>query len=193
MMGSAEQRREPWEAARSYGSVHMTAILVRRALPADAEAIADVHVRVRRWAYRGQMPDDYLRRLNVERRAQRWRQDLAGDELVTWVADVVGRVVGFAGSTDAGDDDVPPGTAELAMINVLEAHTRQGVGRALMAAVEDHWQANGYRHAVLWVLAANDGARTFYERQGWAPDGAERDIDFGGTGLRALRLARQVG
>jgi GNAT superfamily N-acetyltransferase len=173
----------------------MTApIHVRRAVPGDAEALALVHVRVWRWAYRGLMPDSFLDSLSVERRTARWQVDLSADWLTTWVAEVRGAIVGFAGAAAATrDEDLPPGTAELVMINVLEEHAGRGVGRALLGAVEEHWLERGADLAVLWVLAGNDRARAAYDGLGWVPDGATGDYEVGGITIQQLRLRKHLG
>ena len=49
-----------------------------------------------------------------------------------------------------------------------------------------------YRHAVLWVLDGNRRARRFYEREGWAFDGATKVDDRFGPGVRELRYGRPL-
>lgn len=162
----------------------------------DADVLADVHARVWQWAYRGLMPDAFLDALGhparVERRAERWRQDLAEGWLATWVAEAGGPVVGFAGTAATRDEDVPPATAELVMINVLEEHAGRGVGRALMAAVEGHWRGIGASLAVLWVLTGNERAQGFYARLGWAVDGATGDYEVPGAAIPQLRMRKPL-
>ena len=136
------------------------------------------------------MPDDYLDGLSAPRRAARWREWLSTGELDTWVAELDGSVVGFVGSSLARDADLPPATAELVMINVLQEHAGQGVGSALLATVEDTWRTMGVGRAVLWVLDSNERARSVYEHFGWSPDGARRDLDLGGAPVAEIRMAK---
>jgi GNAT superfamily N-acetyltransferase len=165
---------------------------VRRATPADADAITDVHVRTWRWTYRGQLPESFFADLRPERRAQRWRADLATDAIIAWVAERGERLVGFAGWGPTRDDDLDAGVVELHMINVLEEHIGRGVGQALMAAVEADWRARDYEQAVLWVLEANERALRFYARRGWERDGVTRMIEMGGAALPGLRMAKRL-
>ena len=165
---------------------------IRRAVVADAEALGEVHVRVWRWAYRGHMPAEYLERLRPERRADIWRQDLAESWIDTWVAEIDGAIVGFAGAAPTRDADLPAGIAELVMINVLREHAGQGVGRALMGTVEGYWRERGVPAAVLWVLTANEVARAFYARLGWTPDGATGVYEVPGAGIPQMRLAKRL-
>lgn len=50
----------------------------------------------------------------------------------------------------------------------------------------------GWRRGVLWVVAGNKRARTFYARGGWRPDGVEREGEIGTATTRQLRYARDL-
>ena len=69
-------------------------LTVREASQGDAAAIAGVHVRAWRVAYRGLLPDDLLDRLSVEDREESWRGILedAGDESSDLLAAAVSRL-----------------------------------------------------------------------------------------------------
>lgn len=58
----------------------------------------------------------------------------------------------------------------LAILVVAEAAEGQGAGRALLAAAEEWSAARGHRFLTLNVFAANERARTVYERAGYALD-----------------------
>lgn len=62
--------------------------------------------------------------------------------------------------------------AELYALYVRPAWWSTGTGRALMEKVLARSGAAGYRSITLWVLRDNQRARRFYERAGFAPDGA---------------------
>jgi GNAT superfamily N-acetyltransferase len=62
--------------------------------------------------------------------------------------------------------------AELYALYVRPAWWSTGTGRALMEKVLARSGAAGYRSITLWVLRENRRARRFYERAGFAPDGA---------------------
>ena len=150
------------------------AVKVRPATREDARAIAEVHVASWRDAYRGLLPDDYLEKLSVdEREAQRleaFDRPSAGSGVL--VAEEDGQVVGFATFSPSRDDDAPGGTGEVPAIYVDPAAVGTGVGRELFAAVTEALRRAGFTRATLWVLDANAGARRFYEKAGWAWDGA---------------------
>jgi GNAT superfamily N-acetyltransferase len=62
--------------------------------------------------------------------------------------------------------------AELYALYVRPAWWSTGTGRALMERVLARTGAAGYQAVTLWVLRDNQRARRFYERAGFAPDGA---------------------
>ena len=103
------------------------AIRIRRALPADARAIAEVAVRGWQTAYRGLMPDEFLAGLSVAGRAAAWREMLDRDAdggIPAWLAERDGRAVGFVSSGPPRDEDVPLPGAEVYAIYVLPEEWR---------------------------------------------------------------------
>src|SRR5579859_2697677 len=117
-------------------------VKIRPAIIEDAPAIAEVHVRSWQWAYRGQLPDGYLDRLSdtLEQRVQARRAQLMNlpPDDRWWVAEHAGQIVAFAVTQPSRHADVPPMTAEVALIYLLQEAAGKGVGRALFArAVED--------------------------------------------------------
>jgi ribosomal protein S18 acetylase RimI-like enzyme len=148
-------------------------VRIREATPADAEAIAEIHVRSWQAAYRGQLGDEYLDGLSATERVPRTRESLARPRAGwrTWVADEP-PVVGFCTTGPAEDPQAEKGAAELYAIYLAPEFYGKGIGRDLFAhAVEDLRRA-GFRSATLWVLETNERARRFYAKAGWELDGA---------------------
>jgi len=150
-------------------------VTIRDAMPADARAIAEVHVRSWQAAYRGELPDDYLDGLSVDERETWWRDTLSGPTRAsgTLVAEDGGRVIGFAGFGPTRDDDAPPGTGEVYAIYLDPDRFGRGVGRELFDRANGRLRELGFTRATLWTLTTNERARRFYERAGWAFDGTE--------------------
>jgi GNAT superfamily N-acetyltransferase len=149
---------------------------VRAAVPADVEAVADVHVRSWQWAYAGLLPDGLLAGLRTEDRVPQWRRrvESADPGRTLLLADVDGAVMGFV-AVGAGREQVGgPEVGELVAIYVLPAVAGNGTGRALHDAGIAWLTARGFTVARLWILSANARARDFYERMGWRPDGQTR-------------------
>ena len=80
---------------------------------------------------------------------------------------------------------------EVYAIYVISAWWSAGAGRALMGAALAALRADGYLRAVLWVLADNARARRFYDRAGFAPDGASTTLT-GLGGVLEVRYSRDL-
>jgi len=84
--------------------------------------------------------------------------------------------------------------AELYALYVHPARWSTGTGRALMDQVLARVSGAGYRSITLWVLQDNARARWFYERAGFAPDGARHELpDLGGVTEIRYRRALPAG
>ena len=171
---------------------------IRRARPADAMAIAAVHVAAWRSAYPGILPDTYLANLSVSRQAA---DDDAAIRSATgvFVAAASGvdvpaapgartgsgsltRIIGFgtAGrarpSGEIGGRRL--GEGEIETLYVLDDWREHGIGRRLMRASAAHLAESGCRSVFLWVLRDNP-SRWFYQHLGGKP-AAEAAIQFAG-------------
>lgn len=162
---------------------------LRRATAADAREIAAVHVRTWQHAYAGILPNDFLEALDVARREVYWRDAVAmlGEDRRPWVAECDGSIVGFVSAGATRDDDGDASTGEVYAIYVDPACWSRGIGRHLMSDARGDLKRSGYASATLWVLAANDQARRFYEAGGWRPDGATRTETMRGVEVEELR------
>jgi len=57
--------------------VSSAGVVIREATSDDARAIAEVHMASWRWAYRGDLPAEFLDGLTVDDREREWREWLA--------------------------------------------------------------------------------------------------------------------
>lgn len=122
-------------------------VLLRPATPADAPAMADVHVDCRE-ANVGSMPA----MVHDRETTHRWMRGRLEAESTGWVAERDGRVVGYAVVTGEWLDD----------LFLAPGETGQGVGSALLDVVKSGLP-DGF---CLWVFESNAGARRFYRRHG---------------------------
>ena len=148
-------------------------IRIREAVPADARAIAEVHVRSWQAAYRGQLTDGYLDGLSVEERIEKQRRMLEDPSpgWRTWVAADGPAIAGFAVTGPSEDADAQEKTGEVYAIYLEPERVGTGTGRALFEHAVADLRERGFEAATLWVLETNERARRFYEVAGWAPDG----------------------
>ena len=113
-----------------------------------------------------------LSRVDEVARTALWSRRLAmpaGRTLLVADADAI---LGFAylGPSPDPDDD-PSDVGHVLAVHVDPPATGQGVGLALLERAVAEFRAGGLREATLWVVSDNSGARRFYERAGWRPDG----------------------
>ncbi|BBH68669.1 N-acetyltransferase [Actinoplanes sp. OR16] len=161
---------------------------VRPAVPADAEGLAEVHVRTWQAAYRGLMPQAFLDGLSVASRAATWRGRLDGIAAPRAVLVLDPGVSGFV-TVGPGSS---PSTGHLFAIYVLPSLWGTGGGRQLMEAGVASLTASGFTSATLWVLSGNVRARRFYEAAGWHADGATLVDDSNGFPLHEIRYRRAL-
>lgn len=162
---------------------------IRRAAIRDAGAIAAVHVRAWQVAYRGIIPDEYLRSLSTERREVMWLEALQNPASDTWIAEEAGRVLGWINTGPSRDADTDRDVGELRALYVDPGSWRRGIGMALWREAEAALRAAEYESVTLWVLEANRSARRFYEAIGFRADlDHEKTIERGGALLQEIRL-----
>jgi ribosomal protein S18 acetylase RimI-like enzyme len=180
------------------------AVALRDARRGDELAVAEVHVRSWQDAYRELMPAEFLAGLDPRDRAARYKFE-AGERAPTTVVAIapvddfggvgdgddpsltnsgevrsgsspspVEPVIGFVTFGPSRDRDTV-GLGEIYALYVDPGRYEGGVGRMLMAHARRRLKGEGFDAAVLWVLQGNERAASFYEREGWKPDGATRE------------------
>ena len=141
--------------------------LILPAGPADAEALAQVHVAAWRETYRGLLPDAFLARMSEAGHARRFRRELErpGPHDVTLAAM---NPYGVFGYVSGGPSRAPgaEGEAEIATLYVLRQAQGRGVGRRLLTDAVRALAARGAQSLAISVLAENAQARAFYEHLG---------------------------
>jgi GNAT superfamily N-acetyltransferase len=151
-------------------------IQIRQAAPADAVAIAAVHVAVWRTAYAGILPDTYLSRMSVTRHASHYAAGIRSGAGV-FVATASGEdlppdsntgIVGFTTAGPARGTGRSLADGEVETLYVLDDWRDRGIGRSLFRGAGEHLRAIGCRSAFLWVLRDNP-SRWFYQRMGGRP------------------------
>ena len=149
----------------------------------DDEIRGKAYVHWKAWheAYPGLVSDEYLDKLTLEKcekMAYSWTDNLI-------VAKDNGRVIGFVGFGDRGDE--APGIGEIFAMYVLSEYYGTGVAQKLMEA--GLRQLEGYPKVCLWVLRENKRAIRFYEKCGFSPDGEE--MISPNLGVSEIRMVRR--
>ena len=151
----------------------MAEFQVRRATLDDAAGIALVHVRSWQATYAGHVPQEALDEMDPVARTETVRRWLEPGRRGTTLVAVQpsGAVIGFANfgpCAQAVDDD---SLGEVYAIYLHPDHLGTGAGYALMTAALRELATQGRHEVRLWVFSANERARRFYERVGFAVDG----------------------
>ena len=109
----------------------------------ESDTIAEVFIA----SFRGLT---FLPTIHTDDQIRTWIRDQMVPAHEVWVAEVAGRIVGFA----ALSEDL------LGHFYVYPKHQSRGIGTALLDVVKRERQ-KGFR---FWVFQRNEGARRFYER-----------------------------
>lgn len=188
-------------AADLHTMAGMVSPTIRRPTPADAEAMARVHVASWRETYRGLMSDDVLDDPDLfRRRVEMWTEVLgepASDSLRVAVSEVGGEIMGVALARVAADADdasgpddgtmspaaAGPRECSLLVLYVLERFHGTGAGELLLDAV-----TRADELTALDVADPNPRAQAFYAKHGFDVDGRAEHGDI--TALRMVRVPR---
>lgn len=156
-------------------------LTIRRAEPADAPALAELHRSTWQETYPGLLPGAVLEGLQLPRLYRRWRADLIGQEAdldqgIFIAEDEEGTPLGFAtcGAARGASLDLL-GQGEISMVYVRGSDQGRGLGRGLMLACARWLLMRGMFSAGLWVVRGNGRARRFYEKIGGVRCGDRRD------------------
>lgn len=170
-------------------------VRVREMDEADIEAVSAIRVRGWQAAYAGIVPQSYLDAMTIEDDAARRRERffraggvsgdlvaLGGRGPVGWICFGPSRIL-VSGAGRIG---------EVYALYVAPDLIGTGVGRRLLGEAHAAMKEQGVETAALWVLQDNRRARQFYERAGYAPDGATQDDVYDGVTLCELRYLREL-
>ncbi len=106
------------------------------------------------------------------RRRRQYQEWLSGDEATLLIAERAGRAVGYATITigpGAATWDLGDEVAELETLAVLAEERGAGVGAALVQAARQWALRRGAGALSVGLAHTNEGARRFYEREGFSP------------------------
>lgn len=161
-------------------------VKIRSALPGDLPAMVAIKHDAGLVAWGHILPPEVIETLPFP---PRWGEAIASPDprTSTLLAEVDGRVVGFAITRPSGDADASPQTGELDAFYTDPGVWGIGAGRALLAGATGQLRDAGFGDATLWTAELNHRPRRVYEVAGWRVDGAERDRSFGGVEFTEVR------
>lgn len=169
-------------------------VSVRVAWAADAPAIAELQVREWRERYADLLPRVVLDDLPLDAFTTQWERSIARPQEArqrVLVALERASVRGFAATEPASDGDADPAhDAEITEFVVAEASRSTGHGSRLLHAAVDTLRSDRFTRATVWLNATDDAMREFLAGQGWAADGAHRELDLYGDGIHIVKQVR---
>ncbi|MEY8298340.1 MAG: N-acetyltransferase family protein [Emergencia timonensis] len=153
----------------------------------DRKAISKIYEKSWKFAYQGLIPQDYLDGIP----AGNWAKAVDTPGWNTLLMLDGGRIVGTASYCHSRFKDWKD-YGEIISIYFLPAYMGKGYGRALLQAALDKLAEMGCTDILLWVLAENERAKKFYEKNGFSASGAYLDDNIGGKSLKELQYVRHV-
>lgn len=163
-------------------------MMIRLSTPADADRLAEVTLVSWQAAYRGLLPDRYLRELKLGDQRKAWYRNLANVGFTSFLHEADGRVQGYINLWPGRSGKT---SMEITALYVRPESWRRGVGLALMERAMSTVRDRGMQSAYLWVLRDNRRARAFYERCGLSRIGTSReDRSFGGSTVSELQYRK---
>lgn len=170
----------------------MTTPTIRRATPADAEALSRIGAETFTETF-GHLypPADLAAFLEAAYAREKSRRDIADPDKAVWLVETDGRVVGhaLAGPCDLPHDEVTQACGELKRLYVLKAFQGGGTGSRLLAETLAWLERDGPRRLWIGVWSENYGAQRLYGRMGFEKVG-EYDFIVGETRDREFILRR---
>ena len=170
----------------------MTPLTIRRATPADAEALSRIGAETFTETF-GHLypPEDLVDFLEAAYAVEKSRRDLEDPDKAAWLVEADGRAVGhaLAGPCDLPHDEVTPACGELKRLYVLKAFQGGGTGSRLLAETLAWLERDGPRRLWIGVWSENYGAQRLYGRLGFEKVG-EYDFIVGETRDREFILRR---
>jgi ribosomal protein S18 acetylase RimI-like enzyme len=152
----------------------MTDAVIRRAGPADAEALAAIGASTFIETF-GHLyaAEDLAAFLAEGHTPEAVRADLADPAKALWLVEAGGEAIGYALAGPCGlpHPDVTPACGELKRIYFAKTRQGGGLGARLFAEVMAWLQSEGPRDVWIGVWSENLGAQRFYERHGFTKAG----------------------
>jgi ribosomal protein S18 acetylase RimI-like enzyme len=160
-------------------------VLIRKARSADASALARVFRDSWSTAYRGIIPHGHLQGM-IAKRSDAWWEGATRDGDSILVVEVSGIVAGYATFGPARGAGKARG--EIYELYLAPVYQGLGLGELLFEAVRNALELQHLAGLVVWALADNEPAITFYWRRGGRPV-AETLEHLGGARLPKIAFA----
>ncbi|HCW74209.1 MAG TPA: GNAT family N-acetyltransferase [Clostridiaceae bacterium] len=157
----------------------------------DAEILGEIHAASWKEAYKEIIPHEVLRKFTAEKREEYFYKAIIekrGQNAVIYKDDTPAGLICIG---KCRDEDRYDTYGEIWGIYLKPEFWNMGIGYELMTWGIEELKKQGYSKVTLWVLKDNHGARRFYEKYGFFPDGTEKEIHVGKV-LKELRYEMSI-
>lgn len=175
-------------AATPFRAPPAMSLQIRRATPADAQAVSAIAIATYTETFGDSYPPQDLHAFLEEHYSPApQRRELEDPRSVVWLLEEDGRAVGYlaAGANTLAHADAVDGDVELKRLYVLASHQSGGHGARLMEAFLQWLDHPARRTLWVGVWSENLGAQRFYTRYGCVQVGTyyfvvgdSRDLEF---------------
>ncbi len=148
----------------------------------DVFAISYVYEASWKYAYKGIIPEDYLKSIT----SGKWVSSLNAKDRNTLVLIENNQIIGTS-SYGRSRFEKFKDMGEIISIYLLPQYIRKGYRKLLLNAVIDSLTALHYQKAFLWVLEENYPARRFYEKFGFINSNRFINDTIGGKSLKEIQ------
>jgi GNAT superfamily N-acetyltransferase len=155
----------PFACSTEMGGLQIANINFREATVLDCRAVARVHVQSWKESFAGIVPQTFLDKMSVEKRAKAFEERFSAASYRMYVAEVPG--CGLVGFADVGEprESINGYAGELYAIYLLPGFQRKGVGERLFNLGVDYLIGSGKGSMYLLALEVSP-YRLFYEKMG---------------------------
>lgn len=166
-------------------------MIIRPAKFDDARRITEIHVETWKEAYKNQIPQDFLNRMNIsDKRIHVWEDIINNSKDITLLSLDNNIITGFCSFGENRDGDLDNDIAELKAIYVHPGYWYMGYGKALCQSCFDDCIAQEKTAISLWVLSTNNMTIQFYKSVGLIPDGKTKTDNRRGVSLHEIRMIK---
>ena len=160
---------------------------IRKVLPEDINAYTNCGIACWQAAYKGIVPDEYLNSMPTNKAL--WEKNLNRLEnpgfceyyCVIYDTEMIGLLI------------VDTKHSEIWAIYLVEAFWGKGYGKEMLDFAINVLENAGHKQVCLWVFEENHRARRFYEKHGFALNGAKKTVDkYGGVPLVELQYVLEL-
>lgn len=164
-------------------------ITIRLAVPSDAPDMAEVHMRSWEVAYKGILPDAYIREKNATRH-DLYARVITEENETSYVIQYGGKTIGIMCVAPPQDKELTD-CHELHYLYLHPDYFRRGIGTQAMEFACNIARSLGKTGLVLWVLENNTNSIEFYKKCGFASDGGSWERNFDKP-LRSIRMRKEL-